>query len=665
VFANNKKAVTYPELNFWKPAREMKIVNDQDFPKSQILESLGISKSPLTANFGICDVDEIMSRQGLMRYMIENPLFLEWILNARDSSPLPGMDRYMDYDSSAESFLRYFDQNQSYTPFWQMVYKSVDFLGEGKLPDKLEIFMKAMKGNMWLETLENNLGKSIKEMIQNVALIEGTMSFVVKTKLTAEKGAPVYRVDELELANQSAYGFKKYSRSLMDVQGINSVPDWTYNSYNPFNWIGIGKIVAKIARARDKQKIDAAFNNTVIKSVGNELIDDVRDGLLSVLGKLSWKSGMLVQGSKIKIFFSYSSDGLRVRIFSWKPKVQLPAQIDFKIPEYKGYSEELLKLNVENQEKIAQEYADTLTGAKMADLVASVQKQKHDLFSHFYLFSSLRSDPIYKWYAISNLYRKNFRSSYEMLTAHREFFFNQLKALKEIAKVAEKLSEISSKIDYPLCWPEIVPEGAHIVAFEQILPIHLLPYMKKEERPVPIDNMPEINGKIIGFTGSHEGGKTTATLAIPVLIYMAQSGLPVFGKNVKLNLKSLIGMVFLTKGEGSSSVARTLIDKMVKAIEAAESENPTEVVLVFDELGEGTQEVSGDKLGRDVLAKLKRMGVSVVFNTQITSLAEFAEKELCAQCMRFTIDHKMSFGIGSGDMEGLRETSRLNEVLKK
>ena len=661
-----EKSVTYPAvLDFWAAAPRINIVNDQDFPKCQILESLGIEGSPLVENFGISDLQEIMSRQELMRYMIENPQFTNWLLNARTSSPLPGMKDYAGPEQTAKDFLEYFDLSQDHTPFWQMVHDMRGFLNSESLPRKLQKFEDVMEGGSWLENIENELGKGIGEKLQNIALIEGTMTFLVETVTSQEGKICDCRVTKLSWIEDMVHGFKKYAYSLLEAQKRSSVPRWTKDSRNPANWIGIGKLVARFARERDRWALDKAYENMVIDKASQELINDIQDGLLAVLKKFSWKSDTLVNHSRIKVFFSYSSCGLQVRVLSWKPNVSIPAEARFTASYYPGYSSELLEINKEIQIKISNEYVETFEAGKMADLAASVQRQRHDFFSRLYNFNAPNSDPIYRWYAISNLYKRYYRGSYDLLTEHRSFFFSKLEMLKEIAKLADKLSRVSKKINYPLCWPEFVTEGGHVVSFEEIMPIHLLRYMAEGERPIPINKMPEINGKIIGLTGSHEGGKTTVTLAVPVLIYLAQSGLPVFGKNVRMNPKSLIGLVFLTKGEGASSVARTLTDKIVKVLKAAAKVKPSEVVLAFDELGEGTQESSGYELGRDVLIYLQKMGVSVIFNTQITPLAQFAEKELCALCMRLTIDHEMHIGIGSGDMEGLRERTHLNEILNR
>jgi len=100
-------------------------------------------------------------------------------------------------------------------------------------------------------------------------------------------------------------------------------------------------------------------------------------------------------------------------------------------------------------------------------------------------------------------------------------------------------------------------------------------------------------------------------------------------------------------------------------LKAIREEDPSKVVLIFDELGGGTQEVSGFNFGRDVLATLREEGVSVIFNTQITDLAKVAEEELGAQCVQLNKRHEIKSGIGTGDMEGLLERSGIKKFLKK
>ena len=129
-----------------------------------------------------------------------------------------------------------------------------------------------------------------------------------------------------------------------------------------------------------------------------------------------------------------------------------------------------------------------------------------------------------------------------------------------------------------------------------------------------------------------------------------------------MNVKDVLGMMFIERGIGST--CELLLDKIVAILKEIKNVHNSKVVLVLDEIGTGTREVDGLKLGEDVLAKLSEMGVSVLFSTQITSLAEFARDELGAQCLRVDEKHNLSIGIGRGGMDSLRKRKGLDKLLK-
>jgi hypothetical protein len=79
--------------------------------------------------------------------------------------------------------------------------------------------------------------------------------------------------------------------------------------------------------------------------------------------------------------------------------------------------------------------------------------------------------------------------------------------------------------------------------------------------------------------------------------------------------------------------------------------------------GSGTQELAGLELGQDLLRTLAKRGVSVIFSTQITSLAEFARDELDSLCFKLDDKHHVSEGIGDGGMKELRRRTGLEKLL--
>ena len=129
-----------------------------------------------------------------------------------------------------------------------------------------------------------------------------------------------------------------------------------------------------------------------------------------------------------------------------------------------------------------------------------------------------------------------------------------------------------------------------------------------------------------------------------------------------MNVKDVLGMMFIERGSGST--CELLLDKIVKILKEIKHVHNSKVVLVLDEVGTGTQEMDGYKLGQDVLSKLSELGVSVLFSTQIMALAEFAKNDLGAQCFKVDEKHNLSPGIGRGGMDSLRRRKGLDKLLK-
>ena len=293
-------------------------------------------------------------------------------------------------------------------------------------------------------------------------------------------------------------------------------------------------------------------------------------------------------------------------------------------------------------------------------LTAKIEAQKPDFLRQPFFVDSPETDREHRWFAVSNLYQGSMlRPVYLAVLQHREFFNKSVEELKKMAFLANNLSQKAQEIDSPLCWPEFILDGQGMVAFEEVYPLHLL---KKVAKPVAIRKLSDLNGQMVVFTGKHGGGKTVTSLAIAENIFLAQSGLPVFGRGFRLNPKKILGLVFIERGDGST--AEMLVKKIVNIMQGIRKEEGSKIVLVFDELGAGTQEVSGLTLGRDLLTKLsERSGISIVFNTQITSLAEFAQSKLGARCFQLDADHQVLPGIGPGGMDELRDRLGLNRLL--
>ena len=649
--------VTYPKISFWKEwvakRRPLRIINPDDFPRERILNSLGILASPLAESFGVSDSEEIQRRQLVMRYLVENPDLCRWLLWRYEDSPLPLKEN---------AFLRYFDPMQEHNPYWKLVHDFMDLLytGDPLLPPGLQTLLKALNQSLALEECEHQLGQVISDLVKNIAVIEGIMTFSISAHRDEEGD---WKVMELfyEHEQSSVHGHRMFSSALTELERYE-YPEWFYEPESFQSRIGLRNFHRWRAKRFNAKQKREAYQDMVIDKASDGLLLDIKHGLVKQLNSFAWDEsiGRWLSGSKLKVYFSYSRHGLQVRTISWEPSGIFEPAARFDFADYKGYSEEKLALIAEAQRKIVREAKEQRRSIEAGLLTAKIEAQGPDFLRKPFLVDSPKTDREHRWFALSNLYQSSMlQPVYQALLRHREFFNKNIEELKNMAILADNLSRKAQEIGSPLCWPEFILDGRGVVAFEEVYPLHLL---GKVAKPVAIRKLSDLNGQMVVFTGKHGGGKTVTSLAIAENIFLAQSGLPVFGRGFRLNPKKILGLVFIERGDGST--AEMLVKKIVNIMKGIRKVDGSQVVLVFDELGAGTQEVSGLTLGQDLLTKLsERNGISIVFNTQITSLAEFAQSKLGARCFQLDANHQILPGIGPGGMDDLRDRLGLNRLL--
>ena len=233
------------------------------------------------------------------------------------------------------------------------------------------------------------------------------------------------------------------------------------------------------------------------------------------------------------------------------------------------------------------------------------------------------------------------------------------------------MEEFAEAFNSPVTVPEILDDDKHVVDFQNLLPVHMLIKqwqkkvlnLEKMIKPVLINNFPQINGNIVFLTGFHGGGKTTAGQSAVLMSYLALSGIPVWADSFSINRKTALGSII--SSEGAESTATVLLNKSTALVKTA-SELPNNQVLFFiDEIGKGTQEVSGTQLGLDIFETFKSKGISLLVNSQNTNLAELAKKHYGAFCIKVDEKHAFSPGIAGGGYDKLRKKTGINKYLKK
>ncbi|MFH1505419.1 MAG: hypothetical protein ABIE94_00305 [archaeon] len=671
----------------------MRIVNEGDFPRDALLAGIGVGQSPLKDTFGITDPDEIRHRNGLMWWLFENPQACRWIKAAdKERRPLP---------VTQEEFLKYFDRRRTHNPHWTAVHKFIEICdAAGKLPPRLRTMVNTLKASLPLEGDEQRMADFLSDQIVNITVIEGLLEFTIKMDTEwdhrGEGRGKIQGLEDINLVEDTmrVWGHSMYSYALSET-ALVTYPDWAKKGkWNPVNWIGLGWFVRRKIKKENAARRAAAYKETVITHLDGGLAIEVERGVLQRLKQIAWmkmypKDKVRFQGATAKVYFSYSKEGLWIHIYGIEPAPSASKTM-FTYGMYAGYSESRRVVIASGQADFQKElssYNDEMERAgirlmirehdqglpenqkmtlrdEWADLVPvgeTPPDARQMLFRQSFRIPSPATDRKYRWFALSNLYQGPvLHEVYEATRRHRIWFERQLNLLKMVADLADGQRETALKIGSPLSRPRLATNGEQVVSFDEIYPMHLISTLGGR-RPVPIRELPVINGQMIGFTGYHGGGKSVAELSVTDHIYIVQSGLLAFGTGWVSNPKKMIGLVFIERGDGSTF--QLLLQKITNVLLESRHYHPSEVMVILDELGTGTQEASGLDVGKDVLAKLQRMGIPTLFSTQITDLATFAEDELGAQCFKFDRHHGITPGIGDGGAKDLMKRMGLARLV--
>lgn len=659
--------LTYPELTLWDRnipvEKRIRVVNKIDFPLQDIIQGLGLGASPLAGSFGITDVTEIRARQSLIKFFVKNPNMIELVkrLSRGVSTNLP---------SSEPAFLNYYNTGEEHNDYWTKVHELVDALESfTALPPRLNQLLRVLRSTMVAESDELRMADFITDRIINMAVFEGSLVYSLyieheddddRTEKSSKRQA-AYVATSISRQQGEAHGHTLYSFDAASYES-EPYPDWAHSKKDPRHWVGISKLARILVDKKNKANLQKAYDAMSFSELSDALGTDIERGLLEELQKI--RLTRRFQGGTVRVYFSYDSSGLQIMIYAIEPKI---SESEIFIPyaqyeQFTGYNEEQ---KAEILKRMTEFNNDAYIGQKallVAEALRVIVRQEKDFLSTMRGIPSPRTDREHRWFALSNLYRDALIAEVvEAVKLHRSFVLTQATALCQIAEIAELMMAASAKHGMPLCFPEIVADDGHVVEFDEMLPGNLLSKMEKGELPVPIGGLEPINGRIIGLTGAHGGGKTVTSLTVAELIYLAQSGLPVLGRGIRLNVKEVLGLVFIERGEGST--IQRYLTKVHAVLESIKDTDGRRVVIVLDELGSATQEADGLKMGRELLASFAQSGVSVVYSTQIMALAEYSETELDAICYKMSRDHSMSPGVSDGGLEELMSSMGITQLL--
>ena len=656
--------VQFPKkvINFWnKDAPTISMVNPQDFHKQGLLHSLGIGISPLAKSLGATGVVEIKKRQRIVSFLMKQPGLRNELLEF--------LEVFASIPKSGQRFLDYYKDGVSETEFWFKVESMKNSLGliiqSGKtVPKEIIDFQKFLsETHQAAITKEVALVGNLSSEIKKAAKIAGQIKISFDS---SNRNA--------EITSSSAYGYKKHAYGLSEKGRDINLPAWTQGSFGKYS--GVKFLTHHFSKIVNKRRKVYAYSNLLIKEVPASISKAI---LNFVSTNLKFPKPGVASESHIELYFSYNEKGLRLYTldfyssgFQYKKNYESSFDGDVlsEISEsFEGFSI-TEAFGLRRKAHKARRYVNAEIDRIPFKLKVLAFIKSFNL-TNGYCLESKSVDKDFKWYALERITEQGFYDKdYDEVTFYRKYVSQRIIELREVSEIVDILQSKSLLWDLPLHLPKIVKDG-HIVSFKKLYPVHLIG--RKNTKKIgdedvflesadlrPVQGLPKLNGQMISLTGQNAGGKTVTEETYINSIFLAQSGLPVFGEGMELNPKTIIAMVFMERGDGST--LQILLEKVDNVLEAVSKTKKEEILTVIDELGTGTQESLGLITGKKILEKLSNSKTSVLFSTQITELAKHAEEELNTISYKFDIDYNITSGIGTGGVDNLIEKLELKHL---
>lgn len=643
-----------PRVEQWRrdfPDRaRLVIVNGESFPKAEIMESLGLGKREHEAYaFGLADEEEIRARLDLQRMFHESPAFRQVVDGTLSEGGLPTGER---------QFLSYFDPGREHTPFWQGVHNFLAAVDAyPRVPRRVAIVAQALRDALPLEQQERAMAEQIGQEVLRAATLAGLVTF----RIDAEESAIV----GLKMVQAEVGGHRLFSRETAKVRLV-PMPQWTEKYEYRDEFLGlVASAVRGVVHGINWVIKRGVFRDMVIGGSSSAIEDDLTRAVFRQLWKIRWAAWPhRLDGATVHVFFRYSKDGLEIRILDMEfIDDTCESGLSDDLVAFPGYTAQQHRAMRRVNAAYRNAARMNVRLLRKAQLHAFAEGASPGFFLSSFNAPSPAIDALYRWTAIRALYEsKEHRAVSARAEELRTFFGRQLRELRAVLTLYRTIRDRAEALGLPFCIPEVA-KGEHVVQFDHLFPAQLLLRMKPGEA-VPVDGLPELDGRMIGLTGKHGGGKTETQLAVLTSIYLAQSGLPVFARQFRFNVKQVLGIVFISQ-RGIGSTAQQYLEKLRNVLEEIRGMDGKDVVLILDELGTGTQEDAGYDLGREILSRLAARGISILFSTQIIRLAEYSQRELDALCVQFNAQHRISAGIAGGGMDELRREMGIDRLLEE
>lgn len=620
---------------------EINVIYRDDFDEKGLLNKLNLADSPLKSSFGISDTDEIERRQIILSELMTKGAPSEPELSGCSSaSRIPTSD--------GADFLYHMREHV----FWKSMEPVMESLAavakEGSELRRLVDFLKSTKGHQI--KLEQKLFVGVSDVLKNVLEVSGIVEIIFN-------GSHLDRSDyNIKVKKLDVIGRHRFNYSASEEK---PAPRWTEEVWSYVT--GLRYVRRGINQLANKWRRWRKFRPTLITELPVELLRALVNGTKDI-----WQDCPRTRNTSdtigIKVFFNLDGSGLRIEFL--------------EASKYADGGELSMRSNSDRSTNVTT--CDFLSTKKqrvlseMRDVVyrSFAQREFNRIVTEFIqetcpdFATSGKSVPTnfldkrlrYKYLDDVLFLRPELAKKLAEIQEYRAYMREHLDLLSKIAGVAKPLLDCSKKWKIPLSFPTILSGSEHRVAFSRLDPIHLIGYKEGDKTLGPSDLRPisssiSLNGQMVALSGQNAGGKTVIEESVVIALYLAQSGLPIFGSGLEFNPKKVIGLMFVERG--AASMLDLMLSKADRIIEVANNTPPHQMIVILDELGSGTQQGSGRNVGRIILKKLHDSGCSVMFSTQITELVEDAKNDFQANTFGVDLEHRVTPGIRGGNVEAL------------
>lgn len=666
-------------ITFWdKKAKQLDFINSGDFDHMGLLKKIGIAGHGLAQSFSTSNRDEILRRQEIIKMLYNSDPLRRFIATKLPMFVLPGNGQY---------FIDHFCSGEKHNPFWKDMIELSRLIDEARKSDpaisrEIVVFQNFLKNSMDnAEATERKFGDLVSQELKKVSSMQGKVTLITK-KNSSERSVKGFDVEKAE-----GYGYKKYSyyTKYSRIKKPEEWKDWVWYMLLivlfPF---GIFRYFYNLRKDTLRysplilNKVPSHLTDIIQKTINDSLEknDDADNGV-----KFPFKPNYEDQ-IRLTLYFSYDAErGLSMRFVN----LETISSVDVKIKNpfdiysqngpindsFAGYSlRTRMKINRLNT-SLMKSLANVVQFASFTrDLIAAMEELMPGIFQKGIELKSVATENEFKNQTIADIYRlPEIQQLFDEVSEYRSYIGTIYSELESISSLVSIFKDTVSKWNVPVSFPTILDSDKHLVTFTELIPIHLIdrkdtqnskPYTLKDL--IPINSLAPLNGKMLALTGQNAGGKTVTQETLISSVYLAQSGFPIFGTGMKLNPKKTIAMVFIERGQGST--AELLLAKIKNVLIAVKESNENGILVVMDELGTGTQEVSGVELGMKVLEVLNSKKCSVIFSSQITSLIEHARDTYGALPFKFNLAHEIQPGIGTGEIGLLISKLNMDELLE-